>query len=52
MSLEVTRLDHHGIVAGIIKDLNIIELINEKLTYDSREEITFGEAIAGMIING
>ena len=52
MSLEVTRLDHHGIVAGIIKDLNTIELINEKLSSDPREEISAGEAIAGMIING
>jgi transposase len=52
MSLEVTRLDYHGIVAGIIKDLNIIELIDEKLSSDCREEITSGEAIAGMIING
>ena len=32
MTLEVTRLDHHGIVAGIIKDLNIIGLIDEKIS--------------------
>ena len=35
-----------------LKDLNIIELIDEKLSSDSRKEITSGEAIAGMIING
>ena len=52
MTLEVKRLDHHGVVAGIIKDLGIVELIDERLKVDIREEISPGEAVAAMIING
>lgn len=52
MEIKVGRLDHLGIVAGVIKDLGIIELIDKKLGIDDMEEITTGEAIAGMIING
>ena len=49
---KVERLDHLGVVAGIIKDLKLIEFIDNRIPSDSREEISCGEAIAGMIING
>lgn len=52
MNLEIQRLDHLGIVAGVIKDLKIIEMIDERIEPDEREDITTGEAIAGMILNG
>lgn len=52
MQAAVTRLDHLGIVAGLIKELGIIELVDERLTSDVREEISTGEAVAAMIING
>jgi transposase len=48
----VERADHHGIVAGIIRDLGIIELVNERLGVDSDEKVSSGEAVAAMIING
>ena len=51
-SVKVQRTDHLGIVAGVIQDLGIIEMIDSRITPDEREEITTGEAIAGMIING
>jgi len=51
-SVKVERIDHLGIVAGVIQDLNIIDMIDSRITPDEREEITTGEAIAGMIING
>ena len=51
-SYDIKRLDHLGVVAGTIKDLGIIDLINEILGSDKREEISIGESIAGMIING
>lgn len=49
---EVERLDHLGVIAGVIKDLKLVEFIDERIPADSREEITCGEAVAGMIING
>lgn len=50
--VRVERLDHLGLIAGVIKDLRIIEMIDERIEPDEREHITTGEAIAGMIING
>jgi len=51
-TLSVERLDHFGVVAGVIKDLGIIEMIDARIPPDDREMITTGEAIAGMILNG
>jgi len=50
--LEIKRLDHFGLVAGAIKDLKIIELIDSHFENNDKENISTGEAIAGMIING
>jgi transposase len=50
--MEIKRLDHLGIVAGTIKELGVIEKIDKRLRIKEREEISTGEAIAGMIING
>jgi len=52
MSLDIERLDHLGIVAGIIKDLDIVNMVNDKLGTNSQEEISSGEAVAAMILNG
>lgn len=49
--VRVERLDHLGIVAGVIYDLGIIEMIDSRIEPDEREEISTGEAIAGMILN-
>lgn len=49
---EVKRLDHLGIVAGVIKDLKIIEMIDERLGTYEGETLSAGETVAGMIING
>lgn len=51
-TVKVERLDHLGIIASVIKDLGIIELIDSRLKPDGQEEITIGEAVAAMIING
>ena len=50
--VKVARLDHLGIIAGVIKDLGIIEMIDAGIVGDDQEEISTGEAVAGMIING
>lgn len=49
---EVKRLDHLGVIAGVIKDLKLVEFIDDRIPSDSREEISCGDAVAGMIING
>jgi transposase len=52
MTIKIKRLDHHGIVAGVIDDLNIVPLLDKHLPQDDKQEITPGEAIKGMIMNG
>ena len=40
-----------GIVAGLIDEIGIVELINQKLGVDNREKITAGQ-IKDLILNG
>ena len=49
---HVERLDHLGLISSVIKDLGLIEMIDTRLVPDEQEEITPGEAMAGMILNG
>ena len=51
-SVLVERLDHVGLMASVIKDLGLIDMINARLVPDAQEVITPGEAGAGMILNG
>src|ERR687887_67691 len=51
-SIRVERLDHLGVIASVIKGLGLIPMINARLVPDEQEEITPGEAMAGMILNG
>jgi Domain of unknown function (DUF4277) len=51
-SLSVERLDHLGIIAAVIKDLGLIEMIDARLVPDEQEESTPGEAVAGRILKG
>jgi hypothetical protein len=45
-------LDHLGVVASVIKDLGIVEMVDARLGLHDQEKITAGEAVAGMILNG
>src|SRR5918997_3145511 len=51
-SVRVERLDHLGVIASVIKDLGLIDMINARLVPDAQEVLTPGEAVAGMILNG
>jgi transposase len=51
-SVHVERLDHLGVIASVIKDLELVEMINARLVPDVQEVLTPGDAMAGMILNG
>lgn len=51
-SVSVERLDHLGVVASVIKNLGIVEMIDARLGLHDQEEISAGEAVSGMILNG
>jgi len=50
--VRVERLDHLGLLAAVIKDLGLIDMIDTRLVPDAQEVITPGEAVAAMILNG
>ena len=49
---EVKRIDHHGIVVGVIRDLGIDSYIDQKLWSSGNESVSTGQAVSAMIING
>ena len=51
-NINVKRLDHLGVISGIMKELGISRLIDSRIPAEDLEEITTGEAIEGMILNG
>src|SRR5207245_7040708 len=51
-SVHVEVLDHLGLIDCMIKDVGLISMIDARLVPDEQEEITPGEAVAGMILNG
>ena len=51
-SIDVKRIDHHGLVAGVIDDIQIPTIIDSCLPPNGQESVTFGEAVKAMIMNG
>ncbi len=51
-AVRVERLDDLGLIASVINDLGLVSMIDARLKPDDQEEITPGEAIKGMILNG
>ena len=51
-SVHVERLDHLGLISSVINDLRLIDMVDTRLVPDEQEEITPGQAVAGMILNG
>lgn len=50
--VRVERLDHLGLIASVINDLGLMNMIDRHLVPDAQEVMTPGEAVAGMILNG
>lgn len=51
-NLEIKNLNHLGIIAGIIDEIGIVEIINKELGEDSSEIVSSGVIIKAIIING
>ncbi|MCG9890815.1 MAG: IS1634 family transposase [Thermosynechococcaceae cyanobacterium MS004] len=50
--IRVENLDHLGIAAGLIDEIGIVELLNERLGIDPREKVSTGVVIKSMLLNG
>jgi hypothetical protein len=51
-SIHGERWDHLGLLASVINDIGLMKMIAARLGPDAQEEITAGEAVAGMILHG
>lgn len=51
-NLEIKNLNHLGIIAGIIDEIGIVEIINKQLGEDPSEIVSSGVIIKAIIING
>jgi transposase len=49
---KIKNIDHLGIVAGLIDEIGIVEIINSQLGIDPREKITAGTLVKAILING
>ena len=50
--IQVKNLDHLGIVAGIVDELEIVEIINELLGIQPGEIVSAGVVVKAIILNG
>ena len=49
---EIKNIAHLGIVAGLIDEIGIVEIINSKLGIDPREKVAAGILVKAILING
>ena len=52
MSIEVSNIDHLGLVAGIIDKIDMEQKINQLLGEQLPEKRTGGQVVKGMVLNG
>ncbi|WP_430639821.1 IS1634-like element ISCwa1 family transposase [Crocosphaera watsonii WH 8501] len=50
--IQVKNLDYLGIVTGLIDEIGIVKIINNKLGIDVREKISAGTVVKSILING
>ena len=50
--IQTQNLDHLGIIAGIVDDLEIEDIVDSILPQNSREKISAGKIVKAIIING
>ena len=52
LDIRVQDIDHLGIVAGMIDEMELVEQINQLLGTHPQEIISPGQAVKAMILNG
>ena len=43
VQIDVQELDHLGIIAGIVDEIGIVEVINQEIGTDLREKVSAGQ---------
>ena len=47
-TINIQNIDQLGIVAGLIDEIGIVEIINKKIGIDTREKINAGQVAKAM----
>ncbi|MEG5140988.1 DUF4277 domain-containing protein [Microcoleus sp. A6-C6] len=50
--IKVLNIDHLGIIAGIIDEMELVEIVNQQVGIKSKEMLTPGQVMKAMILNG
>lgn len=50
--IDIKNLDHLGLVAGIIDDLEIENIVDSLIEQDKREKVSAGKIVKAIILNG
>jgi hypothetical protein len=48
-AISVENLDHLGIVAGLVDEIGMVEIINQRLGTDPREKVSTGVIIKAIL---
>ena len=51
-AINIVNLDHLGIVAGIIDEMELVEEVNKKVGLRTKETVSPGQVMKAMILNG
>ena len=51
-AIEIVNLDHLGIVAGVIDEMELVEEVNKKVGLRVKEAVSPGQVMKAMILNG
>jgi len=50
-AINILNLDHLGIVAGIIDEIELVEKVNKKVGIKIKETLSPGQVMKAMILN-
>jgi len=50
--IQIQTINHLGLIAGIIDEIGIVDLINSEIGIDAREVVTPGVVVKAIILNG
>ena len=50
--MKIENLDHLGLVAGIVDELGLVELTNRQLGEHKLEQVSAGQVVKALILNG
>ena len=51
IEIDVQDIDHLGLIAGIVDEIGIVEIINRLLGIHPLEEVSAGHVVKAMILN-